>query len=159
MRLIGCAAAGALILAGLFVSSPAVNAGAAATVLGGINAATGNGDGLVQKVSGCHRHPEYHHVYLWGYPAWHRHGGNCAPIPASPPVYAPPAYPPYPGYGAPGFGAPAYCHGNWQNHFHPGFGYGWHRHAGPNCKPVRGRRWRSGPKTGCVNIAGIWICG
>lgn len=159
MKLSRCLAAGALALAGLLTHDSVATASPFS--LAGPGNATGftrSGNGLVQKVSGCHKYAQNHMVYLWGYPAWHSHGYNCQPQPANPPGYYP-GYP-YPGYGQPpGFVNPGYCHGNWQNHYHPGFGGGWHRHSSKNCQPRRGRQWRGGPKTGCINIGGIWICG
>lgn len=154
MKIVRCLVAGAFALAGLLAYASA--SPATPLALAGAGNATGlaqAGDGLVQKVHGCHRSAQNHMVYQWGYPGWHRHGYNCHPVPANPPGYAPP------GYGPPGFVGPTYCHHNWQNHYHPGFGGGWHKHVGPHCKPIRGRHWRGGPKAGCINIGGIWICG
>lgn len=156
MKLSGCLAAGAIALAGLVTLAPVTTASPLS--LAGPGNAKGlaqAGDGLVQKIYGCHKFAQSHMVYQWGYPAWHRHGYNCQPLPANPPGYGVP-----PGYGSPpGFVGPTYCHYNWLNHYHPGFGGGWHKHVGPNCRPVRGRRWQGGPKTGCINLGGIWICG
>lgn len=155
MKLSRCLAAGAFALAGLMAYMPATTASPFS--LAGPGNATGlaqAGNGLVQKAYGCHKYPQNHMVYLWGYPAWHRHGYKCQPAPANPPGYAPPGYGPYPGYGGGGY----YCHRGWQNHFHPGWGGGWHRHSRKSCQPRRGRRWKGGSKKGCFNIGGVWIC-
>lgn len=161
MKFFSCIAAGAIAAAAVFSIPGTANTAPMtldAFTIGKSDAAKARG-GLVQKVYGCHKYPQNHMVYLWGYQAWHSHGYNCTPQAAPPPGYYPPKPPPgyYPQPVLPG---PGYaCHQNWQNHFHPGFGYGWHRHSRKNCAPRRGRQWRGGSKKGCVNIAGIWICG
>ncbi len=118
MQLSKCVAVGAFVLAGLLsqlstakatpVSSAANSSGLA------INSST---SGLLHKASGCHRSRQYHMVFLWGYPAWHRHRAGCAPIAAYPPGRA-----------------VVWCHRGWRNHVHPAWGGGgWHRHVGPKC--------------------------
>ena len=178
MKIRLCIVAGLLALAGAATGATTSTAlplaSGSHTVVGD---ATRSAGGLVQKVSGCHRDAQNHMVFAWGYQAWHRHSKNCTPKPANPPVYNPvqpgypgynpyPVQPGYPGYnpyppqpGYPGYNPnPGYCHYDWQNHFHPGWSGGWHKHVGPNCQPVQGRQWRGGSKKGCVNILGVWIC-
>lgn len=152
MKPLSCIAAGAIAAASMIAFSGAANA--AQFVIDKQAIAPGaakDGSGLVHKVSGCHRGYAYHFVPRWGFPGQHRHvGPNCWPQGAGG----------GPGWGGgPGFGGGWACHHNWQNHWHPGFGAGWHRHSSRNCQPRRGRRWRGGPKTGCINLGGVWICG
>ena len=150
MKMFGKTAAAAAALAGLAMFAGSVGAtplsNPGSSVKGGISQFR---SGLVHKVYGCHPNKQHHMVYLWGYPAWHRHKQGCGPVPANPPGYAP----------GPSFGGGYYCHRNWQSHFHPGWGGGWHRHSKYKCRPVRGRRWKGGSRRGCVKIGNIWICG
>lgn len=143
MRLTHCITLGAFFLAGLLAHSFTANAfPISSTAYGSGLENDAPSRSLVHKVSGCHRDREYHMVYLWGYPAWHRHRSNCAPVAANPPS-----------------GGGYYCHRNWENHYHRGSGTGWHKHVGQNCVVRQGSQWRGGPKTGCIKLGGIWICG
>lgn len=119
MHVSTCIAAGALAFAGLIglattaQASPHSGSAAIANV---------SAPSLIQKVSGCHQNRQYHMVYKWNTPAWHRHRRNCAPVAANPPAPA-----------------TTHCHRGWQSHPHPAQGgRGSHRHVGPNCAAV----WR-----------------
>lgn len=127
----------ALMLAGLATGLAAPAAAMPLSTLGASGKAqiSKQGDSLATKVAGCHQSGQYHMVFRWGYPAWHRHRPNCRPV------------------------AVRHCHRGFRHHFHPGYGNVWHKHVGPNCVPFRGQVWQGGPRHGCVKIGGLWICG
>jgi hypothetical protein len=127
------AAASALLTASAANAAPAP----AANPLGAIVDSVAGSQ--VIQVAGCHANKQFHMVFAWGHPAWHRHGAGCQPIPALGPV--------------PG----VHCHANWQKHAHPGHGSKWHRHAAGNCHWTQGFVG-GGPGGGCVKIGSVWIC-
>jgi len=151
MRFVKCVILGAIFLTGSVVQAPVAKAAPFPAVVhsdgSGVNSLA---EGLLRKVSGCHRYRRYHLTYLWRYPVWHKHRRDCAPIPARPPINRGIIY-------RDGFGY--YCHPQWRKHRHPRWGKLWHRHAGRNCVVSRGWEWRGGPRAGCRKVGRTWICG
>jgi hypothetical protein len=105
------------------------------------------GEGILHKVSGCHRGVEYHFVPEFGRSAWHYHrGGLCRPIEAPPPPPPPP---------------PQDCHRDVRRHYLEEYGRRvTHRHVGPSCRvQVFEEVGPGGPPSGvCVTIAGVQFC-
>ncbi|MDP3896199.1 MAG: hypothetical protein Q8Q62_05950 [Mesorhizobium sp.] len=132
-----------VIAAALFAAATFVTGPAAAQPTAPVSA-----DGLVLKVSGCHRDVQRHYVPEFDRRAWHYHAGSrCRPIEVDRPGFVPEE--------------PVYrdCHRDVQRHFLREYGRSVvHRHVGPDCR-VRELRQSTSPRPGfCVQVGPLTFC-
>ncbi len=103
-------------------------------------------EGLVVKVSGCHRDVERHFVPEFDRRAWHVHrGSNCRPVRVDQPDPDPVV--------------PRDCHRDARRHYLPEYGDSvWHRHVGDSCRIRIIRRSDSAGPGACIRVGPVTVC-